>query len=178
MSHTFYTENILIVDDELNHLNSLQELFSKENYNINIANSAVEAIAIIDKDDIDVLLLDMNMPGMGGVEVMKHISKNDINTTIIVVSGESTFEAAENALKYGAYDYVRKPYSIDGLINSLKNALKKRQLEHENQAMNQRLLKSENLHRYIVNKSPDIVYMLNREGYFTFVNERMEKKQR
>ena len=175
MSHTFYTENILIVDDELNHLNSLQELFSKENYNINIANSAIEAIAIIDKDDIDVLLLDMNMPGMGGVEVMKHISKNDINTTIIVVSGESTFEAAENALKYGAYDYVRKPYSIDGLINSLKNALKKRQLEHENQAMNQRLLKSENLHRYIVNKSPDIVYMLNREGYFTFVNERMEK---
>ena len=175
MSHSFYTENILIVDDELNHLNSLQELFSKENYNINIANSAVEAITIIDKDDIDVLLLDMNMPGMGGVEVMKHISKNDINTTIIVVSGESTFEAAENALKYGAYDYVRKPYSIDGLINSLKNALKKRQLEHENQAMNQRLLKSENLHRYIVNKSPDIVYMLNREGYFTFVNERMEK---
>jgi diguanylate cyclase (GGDEF)-like protein/PAS domain S-box-containing protein len=116
----------------------------------------------------------MNMPEMGGVEVMKHISKNDINTTIIVVSGESTFEAAENALKYGAYDYIRKPYSAEGLLNSLKNALKKRQLEHENKAMNQRLLKSENLHRYIVNKSPDIVYMLNQEGYFTFVNERME----
>lgn len=175
MSHSFYTENILIVDDELNHLNSLKELIERENYDVNLANSAVEAISIIDKDDIDVLLLDMNMPEMGGVEVMKHISNNDINTTVIVVSGESTFEAAENALKYGAYDYVRKPYSIDGLLNSLKNALKKRQLEHENQAMNQRLLKSENLHRYIVNKSPDIVYMLNREGYFTFVNERMEK---
>jgi diguanylate cyclase (GGDEF)-like protein/PAS domain S-box-containing protein len=107
---------------------------------------------------------------------MKHISSNDINTTIIVVSGETTFEAAENALKYGAYDYVRKPYSIDGLLNSLKNALKKRQLEHENKAMNLRLLKSENLHRYIVNKSPDIVYMLNDKGHFTFVNERMEKK--
>lgn len=175
MSHSFYTENILIVDDELNHLNSLKELIKREDYEANIANSAAEAIAIIDKEDIDVLLLDMNMPEMGGVEVMKHISNNDINTTIIVVSGESTFEAAENALKYGAYDYVRKPYSIDGLLNSLKNALKKRQLEHENQAMNKRLLKSENLHRYIVNKSPDIVYMLNREGYFTFVNERMEK---
>lgn len=175
MSHSFYTENILIVDDELNHLTSLKELIKREDYEVNIANSATEAIAIIDKEDIDVLLLDMNMPEMGGVEVMKHISNNDINTTIIVVSGESTFEAAENALKYGAYDYVRKPYSIDGLINSLKNALKKRQLEHENQAMNKRLLKSENLHRYIVNKSPDIVYMLNREGYFTFVNERMEK---
>ena len=175
MSHSFYTENILIVDDELNHLNSLKQLIKREDYDANTANSAAEAISIIDKEDIDVLLLDMNMPEMGGVEVMKHISNNNINTTIIVVSGESTFEAAENALKYGAYDYVRKPYSIDALLNSLKNALKKRQLEHENQAMNKRLLKSENLHRYIVNKSPDIVYMLNREGYFTFVNERMEK---
>ena len=175
MSHSFYTENILIVDDEINHLNSLKQLIKREDHEVNIANSAAEAIAIVDKEDIDVLLLDMNMPGMGGVEVMKHISTNNIDTTIIVVSGESTFEAAENALKYGAYDYVRKPYSIDALLNSLKNALKKRQLEHENQAMNKRLLKSENLHRYIVNKSPDIVYMLNREGYFTFVNERMEK---
>ena len=176
MSHSFYTENILIVDDELNHLNSLKELIKGEDNEVNIANSAIEAISIIDKEDIDVLLLDMNMPEMGGVEVMKHISSNNINTTIIVVSGETTFEAAENALKYGAYDYVRKPYSIDGLLNSLKNALKKRQLEHENKSMNQRLLKSENLHRYIVNKSPDIVYMLNDKGYFTFVNERMEKK--
>ena len=175
MSHSFYTENILIVDDELNHLNSLKELIKREDYDVNLANNASEAIAIIDKEHIDVLLLDMNMPGMGGVEVMKHISRNNINTTVIVVSGESTFEAAENALKYGAYDYIRKPYSIDGLLNSLKNALKKRQLEHENQAMNQRLLKSEYLHRYIVNKSPDIVYMLDREGHFTFVNERMEK---
>lgn len=175
MSRTFCTENILLVDDELNHLNSLKELIKEENYDVNTANSAAEAISIIDKNDIDVLLLDMNMPGLGGVEVMRHISSNDINTTIIVVSGESTFEAAENALKYGAYDYVRKPYSIDSLLNSLKNALKKRQLEHENYAMNQRLLKSENLHRYIVNKSPDIVYMLNSAGYFTFVNERMEK---
>ena len=175
MGHSFYTENILIVDDELNHLNSLKQLIEQEKYNVNTANSAEKAISLIDKEDFDILLLDMNMPEKSGVEVMKYISSNEINTTIIVVSGESTFEAAENALKFGAYDYVRKPYSIDGLLNSLKNALKKRQLEYENQAMNRRLLKSENLHRYIVNKSPDIVYMLNKEGHFTFVNERMEK---
>ncbi|MFK5915011.1 MAG: EAL domain-containing protein [Woeseiaceae bacterium] len=175
MQHSYYTENILIVDDELNHLSSLKELIKLENYNVNTANSAEKAIALIDKEDVDILLLDMNMPEKSGVEVMKYISSNEINTTIIVVSGESTFEAAENALKYGAYDYIRKPYAIDSLLNALKNALKKRQLEYENKAMNRRLLKSENLHRYIVNKSPDIVYMLNGEGNFTFVNERMEK---
>lgn len=175
MSKSFYTENILIVDDELSHLNSLKELILQEDYKVISASSAADAITQIDNEKIDMVLLDMNMPGAGGVEVMKHISRNELDITVIVVSGESTFEAAENALKYGAYDYIRKPYSIEGLLNSLKNAFKKRQLEFENNEMQLRLLKSENLHRYIVNKSPDIVYMLNADGNFTFVNERMEK---
>ena len=170
-----YTENVLIVDDELNHLNSLKELLSSETYDVTTANTAAEAIQLLNSGLIDLLLLDLNMPQTGGIEVMKHISRNEITTTVIVVSGETTFEAAEKALKYGAYDYIRKPYSIDGILNSLKNAFKKRQLEYENKEMQLRLLKSENLHRYIVNKSPDIVYMLDKNGFFTFVNERMEK---
>ena len=170
-----YTENILIVDDELHHLNSLKELIKQENYDIKLANSADEAINILDANRIDLVLLDLNMPEKGGVEVMKHINNNGSDTMVIVVSGETTFVAAENALKHGAYDYIRKPYSIDGLLNSLKNGFQKRLLEYENKAMQARLLKSEYLHRYIVNKSPDIVYMLNTEGYFTFVNDRMEK---
>ncbi len=169
-----YTENVLIVDDEINHLNSLSELIKRESYNVKLANSADEAINILGTDAIDLLLLDLNMPDKGGVEVMKHINNNEINTTVIVVSGETTFEAAENALKYGAYDYIRKPYSIEGLLNVLKNSFKKRHLEYENKAMQLRLLKSEHLHRYIVNISPDIVYILNSEGCFTFVNERMK----
>ncbi len=171
----FYTENILIVDDEIHHLNSLKELVKRENYNISLASSADEAIIILDTDSIDLVLLDLNMPGKSGVEVMKHVNCLGDDTTVIVVSGETTFEAAENALKYGAYDYIRKPYSVEGLLNSLKNAFKKRQLVYENEVMQSRLLKSEHLHRYIVNKSPDIVYILNTEGFFTFVNERIEK---
>jgi len=169
-----YTESVLIVDDEINHLNSLSELIKRKNYNVTLANSADEAINILDANAIDLLLLDLNMPDKGGVEVMKYINNNEINTTVIVVSGETTFEAAENALKYGAYDYIRKPYSIEGLLNILKNAFKKRHLEYENKVMHLRLLKSEQLHRYIVNISPDIVYILNSEGCFTFVNERMK----
>jgi len=169
-----YTESVLIVDDEINHLNSLSELIKHKNYNVTLANSADEAINVLDANAIDLLLLDLNMPDKGGVEVMKYINNNEINTTVIVVSGETTFEAAENALKYGAYDYIRKPYSIEGLLNVLKNAFKKRHLEYENKAMHLRLLKSEHLHRYIVNISPDIVYILNSEGCFTFVNERMK----
>ena len=170
-----YTEVVLIVDDEMNQLNSLKGILDLEKYEVNTANDPHAAIAMLDTGKIDLLLLDLNMPGMSGIEVMKYINSRSIDTTVIVVSGETTFEAAEQALKCGAYDYIRKPYSIEGLLNSIKNAFKKRRLEIENQSMQLRLLKSESLHRYIVNKSPDIVYMLDDEGVFTFVNERLEK---
>lgn len=170
-----YTENILIVDDEINHLKSLQELISTEGYSVSVSNSADEAISILNHNSLDLLLLDLNMPEKGGFEVMKHINEQKFDTTVIVVSGETTFEAAEKSLKLGAYDYIRKPYSIDGLLNSIKNTFEKRKLENDNRVMQQRLVKSDSLHRYIVNKSPDIVYMLNSHGYFIFVNERMEK---
>ncbi|MCW8911663.1 MAG: EAL domain-containing protein, partial [Gammaproteobacteria bacterium] len=105
---------------------------------------------------------------------MDFIKANKINTTVIVVSGESSFEAANSALQHGAYDYIKKPYAADNLLNSVNNALKKRQLEQENTRMQAKLQESEKLHRYLVNKSPDIVYMLDSSGRFTFVNKRLE----
>jgi len=75
-----YTENILIVDDEIRHLNSLKELIKGEKYNVTLANSADEAISALDARNIDLLLLDLNMPGKGGVEVMKHIDNHKIDT--------------------------------------------------------------------------------------------------
>ncbi|HEY9052216.1 MAG TPA: EAL domain-containing protein [Gammaproteobacteria bacterium] len=169
-----YVEKILIVDDEKLHLHSLKELLSHHGHKVDLANSGVEAIERLKTNTVGLLLLDLNMQGISGAEVMEYIRDNHINTTVIVVSGESSFEAVENALKHGAYDYIRKPYAIDNLLNSVNNALKKRQLEFENFAMHTKLQESEKLHRYIVNKSPDIVYMLDSEGRFTFVNKRIE----
>ncbi|MDH5471821.1 MAG: EAL domain-containing protein [Gammaproteobacteria bacterium] len=169
-----FTENILIVDDEQRHLNSLRELMADNGFNVELAHNGEEAINRIKTKTIGLLLLDLNMPDMSGNEVMDFIKTNKINTTVIVVSGESSFEAANSALKHGAYDYIKKPYTTEALINSVKNALKKRQLEHDNLQMQAKLLESEKLHRYLVNKSPDIVYMLDTNGRFTFVNKRIE----
>jgi diguanylate cyclase (GGDEF)-like protein/PAS domain S-box-containing protein len=169
-----YTEKILIVDDEKLHLHSLGELLTQNGHDIEAVNSGDMAIEKLRSNTFGILLLDLNMKGVSGDQVMDFISENCISTSIIVVSGESSFEAAENALRHGAYDYIRKPYCIDNLLNSVNNAIKKRQLEFDNRAMQSKLKESEKLHRYIVNKSPDIVYMLDAEGRFTFVNKRIE----
>jgi len=171
---TDYNEKILMVDDEKLHLQSLSSLLGQHKYNMETASSGAEAIEKLKTNKFGLLLLDLKMDGISGHDVMDFISANHINTTVIVVSGESSFEAAENALKHGAYDFIRKPYAIENLLNSVNNALNRRQLEFDNLAMQTRLKESEKLHRYIVNKSPDIVYMLDSEGRFTFVNKRIE----
>ncbi|MCW9014554.1 MAG: EAL domain-containing protein [Gammaproteobacteria bacterium] len=169
-----FSEKILIVDDEQLHLHSLRELMNQNGHEVETTNSGSQAIEKLKTNKFGLLLLDLNMNEISGDEVMDFISENNINTTIIVVSGESSFEAAENALRHGAYDFIRKPYAIDNLLNSVNNAIKKRHLEYENLAMQTKLHESEKLHRYIVNKSPDIVYMLDTEGRFTFINKRIE----
>ncbi len=165
---------ILIVDDEKLHQHSLMELITQHGYEVDSADNGSEAIVKLETGNIKIILLDLNMGGSNGEEVMRFITENNINTTVIVVSGETSFEAAENAIKHGAYDFIRKPYSIDNLLNSVKNAIKKRQLETDNLKMQAQLRESEKLHRYIVNKSPDIVYILDSQGRFTFINKRVE----
>ncbi len=167
-------EKILIVDDEKLHQYSLMELMSQQDYLVDSVSSGEEAIARLIDEKIGIILLDLNMEGKNGEDVMRFISEHNLDTTVIVVSGETSFEAAENALKHGAYDYIRKPYSIDNLLNSVSNAVKKRQLEVDNRQMQIQLRESEKLHRYIVNKSPDIVYILDDKGRFTFINKRVE----
>ena len=169
-----HSGKILIVDDEVLHQHSLMQLMTQHSYEVDSANNGAEAIAKLKNNNFSLVLLDLNMGGSNGEEVMRFITEEKINTTIIVVSGETSFEAAENAIKHGAYDFISKPYSIDNLLNSVNNAVIKRQLETDNIKMQAQLRESEKLHRYIVNKSPDIVYILDSQGRFTFINKRVE----
>jgi len=172
--HKAFKKKILLADDEELHLRSLSVLMTQNGYDVDTANSGEEAIEKLKSSKYGVLLLDLNMGGISGDDVMDFVKQNNITTTVIVVSGESSFEAAKNALKHGAYDFVRKPYAMENLLNSVDNAIKNRQLEYDNVAMQEKLKDSEKLHRYIVNKSPDIVYMLDAKGRFTFINKRIE----
>ena len=167
-------QNILIVDDDPVVLKSLKDLLATRGFVADTAIGGREAIACLDQNEYDLVLLDLQMPYVNGHDVMRHISQQNMNISVIVVSGETSFEAARDACSQGAYDFLRKPYATDELMIAINNALNEKKLEKQNKLIHRQLRESERLHRYLVNTSPDIIYILDQDGHFTFINERIE----
>ena len=167
-------QNILIVDDDHTLLTSLKKLLAIHGYECDSATGGEEAICQINQNEYDVILLDLHMPHVNGYDVMQHIKSIDQTPAVVIISGETSFEAARKACTNGAYDFLCKPYQTEELITTVKHALKEKHLKKQNLLMQKQLKESERLHRYLVNTSPDIIYILDPHGNFTFINERIE----
>ena len=165
---------ILVVDDEPRARDSLKELLRLSGYEAAAASGGRDAIEQMKQHRYDLVMLDLNMPDMNGQMVMEFMNQQDISSDVIIVSGSPTFDHATQALRRGAHDFVRKPYAPNELLRSVSNVLEKRRLEEENKSIQLRLEESERLHKFIVNNSPDMIYLLDQEGRFAFVNERIE----
>lgn len=163
-----------MVDDEPRLLASLGSLLRGQEYAVTEAADGHSACQLIDRQSFDLAMLDLRMPGLDGFEVMRHIASRQPDCGIVVVSGESSFDSVSRALRRGALDYIRKPFDPDELLTTVESVLEKRSLLRAHEHMRGRLEKSEALHRYIVNSSPDIVFMLDRDGHFCFVNSKVE----
>ncbi|HWJ93635.1 MAG TPA: EAL domain-containing protein, partial [Telluria sp.] len=163
---------LLLVDDEPRLLSSLYELLRDRGYQLVTATCGEEALAQLSKLRFDLVLLDLRLPDIGGHDIMDFINRKGIDADVIVMSGEVGIDAAIGAIKRGAYDYLRKPYSREELIKTVANALTQRRLKQENERIAQQLENSEKMYRYLVDSSPDMIYTLNHEGRFTFVNDR------
>ncbi|MFS2022799.1 putative bifunctional diguanylate cyclase/phosphodiesterase [Massilia sp. CT11-137] len=163
---------LLLVDDEPRLLTSLYELLQGRGYQLVTAATGGEALAHLARLRFDLVLLDLRLPDIGGHEIMDFINEKGIDADVIVMSGEVGIDAAIGALKRGAYDYLRKPYSREELLKTVANALKQRRLEQANARIASQLENSEKMYRYLVDSSPDIIYTLNHEGKFTFINDR------
>ncbi|MCU7925453.1 MAG: EAL domain-containing protein [Candidatus Thiodiazotropha sp. (ex Dulcina madagascariensis)] len=169
-----FIARILIADDEPRARASLREVLRYSGYETTLAESGFEALEQLNSHNFDLILLDLNMPDLHGQKVMEHIKQNKIDCDIIVVSGETSFDHATQALRKGAQDFLRKPYAPDELLRSVANVLERRRLQEENRTIQQRLSESESLHKFIVNNSPDMIYLLDHEGNFAFVSQRVE----
>ncbi|MEA3545086.1 MAG: EAL domain-containing protein [Thermodesulfobacteriota bacterium] len=163
--------NILIVDDDPAVAKSIKGVLSLNGMNAHSVFSGYAAIAELHNNKYELILLDLKMPDMDGGEVLDHINRNNIDTNVIVVSGESEIQKAIHVLKNGAKDFIRKPYTTEELLFSINNVLDKINLERENRDIIEKLEESEALHRFIVHNSPDMLYMLDRDGHFVFVNK-------
>jgi PAS domain S-box-containing protein len=164
------TPKILVVDDEPLMCDSLKQLLSGQGYEVHTATSGKEAQDILSKRQFDLALLDMIMPDTDGHQLMDHVNSLDADTLVIFVTGHASVDSAIGALKRGAYDYIQKPFEYDEMTNTIKNALNQKRLKRENETINRKLRLSEERYRSLVQNSPDIIYTLDHNGRFTFIN--------
>lgn len=124
--------SILIVDDEQVVRDSLSKWFKEDGFSVSTAAGAAEALQQLQAQKWDILLLDIKMPGMDGMELQQRIKEIDPTATIIFITAHATVDTAVKALKEGAFDYVTKPVDPDYLSHLVTNALKQRSLVNEN----------------------------------------------
>jgi len=164
------TLRILVVDDEPRLRRSLTLLLEGADREVDECATGNEAIAALARRHYDLVLLDLRLPDVTGLEVMDWLAKRLPAMTVIVVSADDVIDSAIGALRRGAYDFVRKPYQPEELLRAVDNALQRKRLERTNALISARLERSERLHRYLVDHSPDIIYTVDEEGRFTYLN--------
>jgi two-component system nitrogen regulation response regulator NtrX len=137
--------SVLIVDDEQSIVQSLSGLLSDEGFEVSTAVNGYEALKVIDSESPDVVLLDIWMPGIDGIETLKEIKKYNSHIQVIIITGHGTIETAVKATKLGAFDLVEKPLSIDKIILTINNALNFRRLEEENKYLRTKTLEKHSI---------------------------------
>jgi len=120
---------ILVVDDEKDFLDTIVKRLLKRNLYVEGAESGDKAVELITKGNFDVVLLDVKMPGMDGVETLREIKKIKPLTEVIMLTGHAYVESGIEGMKLGAFDYLMKPMELDQLFEKLKDAFEKKHLQ-------------------------------------------------
>ena len=130
---------ILVVDDEESICQSLKAILSDEGYQVLVAGSGEEAVKIVEEEMPQLVLLDIWLPGMDGLETLKAIKKINPKVLVIIMSGHGTIETAVRATKLGAFDFIEKPLSLDKIIILVNNAISLIHLNEENALLKQKV---------------------------------------
>jgi two-component system nitrogen regulation response regulator NtrX len=149
---------VLIVDDEPSILQSLTGILGDEGFDVISASNGYEALKIIDGEAPDLVLLDIWMPGIDGIETLIEIKKRQPAIQVIIITGHGTIETAVKATKLGAFDLIEKPLSIDKMIVAINNALNFRRLEEEN-----RFLRKKTIEKHAITGSSPATQALKKQ---------------
>jgi DNA-binding NtrC family response regulator len=123
--------NVLLVDDEGEFLDTLVKRIQKRNVNAKGVRSGEEALAFLEKNPVDVVVLDVRMPGMDGIETLRALKRQYPLTEVIMLTGHASLEVAIEGMELGAFDYLMKPVEIDDLLYKLQDANKRRTIQLE-----------------------------------------------
>ena len=147
------TSHILVVDDELSMRELLELMLNREGYRVTCAEDGRKAVRLLEKNRYDLLLCDIKLGDISGLDVLRASKKSSQDTVVILISAYASTETAVEAMNEGAYDYVPKPFNKDELLQTVAKALDIRTVEHEKQLLNAQL--KENLHfGFLVGTSP------------------------
>ena len=145
--------SILIVDDEESVRDSLYNWFLEDGFRVECAENAKIALTILESDEFDIILADIKMPGMDGLEMLRRIKSLKPESIVIVMTAFATVDTAVKALKDGAYDYVTKPFDPDDLTHLIRNATKQISLSDENESLKKKVVSLENVEDLIGNSA-------------------------
>jgi DNA-binding response OmpR family regulator len=113
---------ILVVDDEPDFLKLIERRLTKRNVDVETVGTGEEALAFLKNTPVDVVVLDVRMPGMNGIETLKEIRKRFRDVEVILLTGHGSMQSGVEGISQGAYDYILKPFSIDNLLERIRAA--------------------------------------------------------
>ena len=117
---------VLLVDDEVIFAENMSSLLDTRGYQVTAVNNGESALTALQENGFDVVVLDLKMPGMGGIQTLKEIKKLEIMAEVLILTGHGAIDTALEAVKIGAYDYLTKPCEIDELIEKIEEAREKK----------------------------------------------------
>lgn len=137
--------SLLVVDDEISVRDSLYNWFIEDGYQVSCAESAMQAMKILEVEPHDIILTDIKMPGMDGLEMLRRIKTLKPDAIVIIMTAFATVDTAVQALKDGAFDYVTKPFDPDDLSHLIRNASRQVSLSNENERLREHVVSLENV---------------------------------
>ena len=127
-----FKDKILVADDEQSMREFLDIMLKKEGYKVTLASNGEEVLKLAERDIFDLILMDIRMPKLDGIAVLKKVKALSPETIVIMITAYASADTAIRAMKEGAYDYITKPFKVDEIKLIIKNALEKKNLQKEN----------------------------------------------
>ncbi|HRZ87631.1 MAG TPA: response regulator [bacterium] len=111
---------LLVVDDNIEQVNILEKIFTKEGYAVRVASSGFDALKIVESEDVNIVITDMSMPGMSGLKLLKQIKDKKPGVEVIIITAFGEWGSYAEALKEGAYEFLNKPFKVDDIMNLVR----------------------------------------------------------
>jgi two-component system, NtrC family, nitrogen regulation response regulator NtrX len=144
---------ILVIDDERSIRNTLKDILEYEKYEVDLAEDGIKALEKVKTAEYDIILCDIKMPGMDGIEVLEKLGEYTPDTPVVMISGHGNIDTAVDSIKKGAFDYIEKPLDLNRLLITIRNAMDKSSLVTETKILKKKVSKKYE----IVGESPALI---------------------